>query len=237
MRIEGEGGEIDAQLADFAAGVNATIAGFQALANLREAQRPFMRLYRDVLLAELRGIGIINIAEQEANRILRYHMTYFKPGDRELSSTEVSGKPLDPAKPAWFFYLPDVAYDASNVQEMPWQEGLDFGFSRTLKAATFDETGIWATVDMIYTPDKYLVIRGETETYREKLGYPDNGMEDHMGIAYPYPGILIHPPENLDLETFRIGLRASLENPRKFQTGPKQQEKYGGPISTNPNAF
>lgn len=205
------------EIVDFMRGVQDRFQTFRELGELRDAQQPLMRLYRDVLLGELRATGIIHVAEQEANEVLEFDMTYFRPGDTELSSTCVHGRPIEPSKLSWGFMLHDVDYDAQDVDQMPWEEGLKFGFSRTIKQHTETEPGVWATVEMTYLPNRHLVIAGVEVTYDEKLGF--HVAYDRFGLNFPYKGGLIYPKE-FDLEEFRQGLRKALDNPKKYQTGP-----------------
>lgn len=212
-------------LRDWFSQVQTTFQSLRDLGDLRDRQKPLMRLHRDILLGELRSVGVVHVAEQEANSILRHNISYFKPGAKEIFSTEVHGRVLDLSKPDWFFMLHDVGYDHDNF-EMEWKEGLKFSLSRTLEESTAKKSGIWATTEITYSPSRYLIVRGEDKTYEEKLGFPDNGEETHFGMTFPYPGVLIYPPENFDLEKFKHGLKASLTNPKKFPTKPKQQNSY-----------
>lgn len=200
---------IMSDLTEWFTGFQKTFQSLMALGNLRDRQKPLMRLYQDILLGELRSSGVIHVAEQEANSLLYQQITTFDPDEKELKNTVVHGGSvkLDPAKPHWSFIMNDLDYD-HDQEGIEWRLGLRFGFGTTVKDQGSDQPGLWQTTAMTYSPDRVLTVAGKDITFRKKLNFDPEESRN-----------FIYPPEDFDLKAFRRGLRRGLKNPKGYRQG------------------
>lgn len=198
--------------------INQVIDGFQEFRNrfeegmklidLRFRQRPLARMQRELMLSELRSIGIIHVAEGVSNHILYQNASFFNPEvSPYLHTTLVPGRKLVSNKETWFFSLNEINFSHDHP-DMPWINMLDFGFGKVVQDEGPSRPALYKFVDMTYLEDRILKVEGNGITYEKQFIFDPKSF-----------GSYAHTSEPVDLVEFEQKLREALLNPKTVREG------------------